>query len=119
MLILKVLTINFFFLEHLDLNRNDFSQVIDWVQTVNKFSLLKVLLLNNYYLSNNCLFSRSLIIFSKSLVVTLSLTTILLQLSIGCPNFSNNFVYLDLGYNWDINSENLNEFFYLSFLVLT
>lgn len=56
-------------------------------------------------------------ISSKSLVVTLSLTTILLLLSLGCPNFSNNLVYLELGYNWDINFENLNGFFfYLSSL---
>nr|QEZ88181.1 disease resistance family protein /LRR family protein 2 [Populus tomentosa] len=91
---------NSFSLEYLDLSGNNLSQAIDWIQTVNKFSFLKILLLSNCDLSNNSPPSLSSTNSSKSLaVIDLSYNNLDSSTFIWLSNFSNNLVDLDLTYN--------------------
>ncbi|KAJ6868229.1 LRR receptor-like serine/threonine-protein kinase FLS2 isoform X2 [Populus alba x Populus x berolinensis] len=60
---------NLFSLEYLDLSENNLSQITKWVQSVNKFSFLKVLYLSGCELSNSSLPSLSFTNSSKSLAV--------------------------------------------------
>ncbi|KAJ6868234.1 LRR receptor-like serine/threonine-protein kinase [Populus alba x Populus x berolinensis] len=88
---------NLFSLKYLDLSENNLSQAIDWIQTINKFPFLKILLLSFCDLSNNSPPSLSSTNSSKSLaVIDLSYNNLDSSTFIWLSNFSNNLVDLDL-----------------------
>ncbi|KAJ6868240.1 LRR receptor-like serine/threonine-protein kinase FLS2 isoform X2 [Populus alba x Populus x berolinensis] len=109
---------NLFSLEYLDLSGNNLSQATDWIQTVNKFPFLKILLFSDCDLSNNSLPSLSSTNSSKSLaVIDLSQNYLASSTFNWLSNFSNSLVDLNLKYTWVFSSfKNLDWLYYLSSL---
>jgi hypothetical protein len=105
---------NLFFLEYLDLSRNNLNQAIDWMEMVNKVPFLKVLQLSGCQLSNINPPSLFFMNSSKFLaVIDLSNNYLVSSTFNWLSNFSNSLVDLDVSGNWDNSSKNLDWLSYL------
>uniref|UniRef100_U5FS20 Leucine-rich repeat-containing N-terminal plant-type domain-containing protein n=1 Tax=Populus trichocarpa TaxID=3694 RepID=U5FS20_POPTR len=105
---------NLFFLEYLDISRNNLNQAIDWMEMVNKVPFLKVLQLSGCQLSNINPPSLFFMNSSKFLaVIDLSNNYLVSSTFNWLSNFSNSLVDLDVSGNWDNSSKNLDWLSYL------
>jgi len=108
---------NLFYLEYLHLSGINLSQAVDWIQSVNKLPLLKVLRLSSCDLSKSSPPSLSFTNSSKSLaVIDLSSNNLASSTFNWLSNFSNSLVDLDISSTGIISSKNLNWLSYFSSL---